>query len=388
MADRRFDLPGQIAAPLPTTFPRPDPRPISAEAPQPATAPEAPPEPPADEATAAQGGPYIPPTPERVADLDPQPIEPRQFFTTPDTPAHTLPLAGRDGEGGEPTPVAQSEPPTAAIVAPAPELAPLVLATAPEPSPPVLAPMPPPPTLAPPTVAAGPEWLPEPGQPSIAAPLALAPTIDAIELDGARNFVSGTGPAGALMRLFADDEVVGEGSVEDGHWVVETAPLLTAPRLELRIEAIDPDSGRSLGESEITVEIQLPPDAEPFAPTPSDPAPDTSIPAEPPAQPEPKPQPALTAQTDPPTTVVVAKPAAEPEAAPQPAPLSSPEVSKPQPVAEAEPTTVLTPVPPVPQSRPTPRKLPGLLPVTPQRSSPSVLILGPAGDSPSTAVLD
>ena len=72
--------------------------------------------------------------------------------------------------------------------------------------------------------------------PSVAAPVVLAPTIDAIELEGARSFVSGSGPAGALMRLFADDEVVGESPVEEGRWLVETGPLLTAPKRELKVQ--------------------------------------------------------------------------------------------------------------------------------------------------------
>jgi len=142
-------------------------------------------------------------------------------------------------------------------------------------------------------VAAGPSPATPSPNPTVAPPVALAPTIDAIELDGERSFVSGTGPAGALMQLFADDELVGEGEVEAGRWRIETGPLLTAPKRELRILALDPETLRPLGDAAITVEVELPPDAEPFeepeeveidaapAPSPSAPPPGPAVPTRP-----------------------------------------------------------------------------------------------------------
>jgi nucleoid-associated protein YgaU len=98
----------------------------------------------------------------------------------------------------------------------------------------------------------------QPPAPTVAVPVVLAPTIDAIELDGTQSFVSGSGPAGALMRLYADGELIGESPVEDGRWLVEGSNLLDSPRRELRVEAIEPDTGKLLGVAAITVEIELP----------------------------------------------------------------------------------------------------------------------------------
>ena len=52
----------------------------------------------------------------------------------------------------------------------------------------------------------------QPPAPTVAAPVILAPTIDAIELDAGQSFVSGSGPADALMRLYVSDpEVIALG---------------------------------------------------------------------------------------------------------------------------------------------------------------------------------
>jgi nucleoid-associated protein YgaU len=261
-------------------------------------------------------------------------------------------------------------------------------AIAPVPAPPPVEPTPEPPTSAPQelVVAAGPE--PEPLQPvpPTAAPLAFAPTIDAIELDGARSFVSGTGPAGALMRLFSDDEIVGESQVEEGRWLVETGPLLTSPRHELKVEAFDPDTGRSLGQSAITIEIELPPDAPPFE---QDSGPAPSPPAAPPPAPREQRAPA---QSVPP----LSQPAADPEPVPEPEPGWAPETTAELPPVSVEveaPAPDITTAPPPadeaivpgPHRDSPPTTLPPLVPVTPQRETGSVTILGDTAASPSTS---
>jgi len=188
---------------------------------------------------AGQGGPLVPP----VADSPELP------------PVSTEPPA-------EPT-AAAAPPPTAEPPGPVPE-PPM------EPAPalpseryqrvPVIVP-PPPATLAAPQpeleTAYSEPVQPRPA-PQVAAPVALAPTIDAIELEGDASYISGSGPPGALMRLYADGELVGESAVEEGRWLVETGALLTTPRRELRVEAIELETGRSLGNAVITVEIVPP----------------------------------------------------------------------------------------------------------------------------------
>lgn len=250
------------------------------------------------------------------------------------------------------------------------------------PASPVVPAAPAPPKPAETTMAAGPEVPSLQPQPKVTAPVALAPTIDAIELEGARSFVSGSGPAGAVMRLFADDEMIGESPVEEGRWLVETGPLLTSPKRELKVEAVDPDTGKSLGQSVITVEIEPdttepdstrsapptspvapePPQEAPQPAAPATEAPETETPADstepPPAEPEPEPQ----ADTPTPSSVAPIPPA-------EPAPESQPE-----PVAE-------------PEQVPDPEPLPTLEPTRPERESASVTILGAPGASSSITTL-
>lgn len=135
------------------------------------------------------------------------------------------------------------------------------------PIPPAVVPLPPA-DPRPETQVANAEPLPPAPAPPVAAPIEQPPTIDAIELEGDASYISGSGPAGALIRLYADGELMGESPVEEGRWLVETGAILTQPKRELRIEAIEPGSGRLLGQAAITVEIQAPADAPATAPVP------------------------------------------------------------------------------------------------------------------------
>lgn len=216
----------------------------------------------------------------------------------------------------------------------------------------------------------------QPPPPTIAAPVVLAPTIDAIELDGSKSFVSGSGPAGALMRLYADGRLIGESPVEEGRWLVEGSNLLDNPRRELRVEAIEPDTGKLLGVAAITVEIELPdggapPDERPeqtpelgsgVAPAPqADPAPPVAT-----SPPEPA-QPPATATPPDASAVADSAPAAEP--GDQPLLVEEPE-------AEPEIAAIEPDLPPAP--------LPPLDSVLPQGESASVEILAPSTLQPTT----
>ncbi len=239
----------------------------------------------------------------------------------------------------------------------------------------------------------------QPPAPIVAAPVILAPTIDAIELDGIRSFVSGSGPAGALMRLYADGELIGESPVEEGRWLVEGSNLLDTPRRELRVEAIEPDTGKLLGVAAITVEIELPdggapPDERPeetpdfgsgVAPTPRpEPAPATLASAAPPPATAAPPE---LADNEPAVTAAVpaTEPAAEPALAIDPS-RTEPEAPEPE-LAAIEPQVEPEPLPP-------------LAAVVPERESASVEILRPStlqptilppvgdgADDPSTIIL-
>ncbi len=257
-------------------------------------------------------------------------------------PLTTSPVAA------DPEPVAPDASPVVASD-PAPDAAPIVKPPVPEPSsvasipdfevtpvesapiaqpdpalvemPPIL---PPAPTIEPQaTVAAIDPVIPDDPEP--AAPV-LAPTIDAIEIDGDGNFIAGNGPAGATMRLYVDGLPVGVSPVEAGRWLVEGTDLLTEEQQVLKVEALDPLTGRVLGEASIVFEgpigVAVAPEVEPQA-------------------------------------------AEEPELEVEPAP-----------VAEPPDTSVEQPAPDLPLS-----PLPQIVPVVPAVESPSVIILRPTGDA-------
>ncbi len=192
-----------------------------------------------------------------------------------------------------------------------------------------------------------------PAPPEVTSLPVLAPTIDAIQIEGDSNFVAGTGPEGTRVRLYINDRLIDDSEVIEGRWLIEGVNLLDSPSSILRIEAFDPATGEVLGTASVSVEIELPADAVPIAPP--DPAPATPVPAAPP--------PAY-----PPAAPVSVLPA-EPEVAPEP-------VNDQQ--AEAVPAP---PAPPIPAARPTkaptaaPVAIPKLTPITPRKSSASVSVL-------------
>jgi hypothetical protein len=220
--------------------------------------------------------------PERIAlpQLPPPPLaqEPPQRPaaipgpSVPDTASAPLP---------EPPQLADQPLPSSALPAsPAVEAAPLPPGLTPadsaaaaaiaiaDPAPP-LAPVPPPPAVLPPAIvpppAATAEISPIPPEPmpDVAATPPAEPTIDTIAFDLTGTVVAGDGPQGAIIQLYVDTELAGEGQVLDGRWEVFGAPLFAAPLQTLRAVAVDPDTGRVLGETEISIELELPESAAP-----------------------------------------------------------------------------------------------------------------------------
>lgn len=386
MADRKFDLPGtipgQVAEVAPADVPATPMVVAESEAP---TASGGPLEAPAVE-TAAVPASAVSPTPE-AKPAEPAPTE-APAPTAPIPPAAVEMAAVPEPEPrvseepqAEPGPVedialtwsAPSTPPGVAIQADEP-------AAPPKADPPPIIPPQPAPAASPapqtPLVVANAEPAgSQPPTPTVAVPVVLAPTIDAIELDGAQSFVSGSGPAGALMRLYADGELIGESPVEEGRWLVEGSNLLDSPRRELRVEAIEPDTGKLLGVAAITVEIELPdggtpPDErtdEPPEPgSDAAPAAETDHPtlaAAPPVPTAPLDAPSI-ADNAPPTGVPVAPTADLPTPAEEPEPLPEPQIAAVEPEPEPEP----------PPSWPA---------VTPHGESASVEILAPSGLQPT-----
>jgi nucleoid-associated protein YgaU len=282
----------------------------------------------------------------------------------PEAPAMDEPVAA-------PPPAAKSAPSTEAVepsatdtaelAEPEPQSEPTALPSVGAPQPPLVVANAEPATARPPA-------------PTVAAPVILAPTIDAIELDAGASFVSGSGPAGALMRLYADGQLVGESPVEEGRWLVEGSNLLDSPRRELRVEAIEPGTGKLLGVAAITVEIELPdggtpPDERPettpdlgsgVAPAP-EPAPPVARTPTPIAAP-----PALAENETPLSTILP-----EAESVSEPAVVIEPEVAEADPAAEPE------------LAAPPPDPLPPLAAVVPEGESASVEILAPSALEPT-----
>lgn len=191
---------------------------------------------------------------------------------------------------------------------------------------PVTLPPNPKPPMPEPLAAASPapDAAPAPAQPPATEAAILPPTIDTIQIGGTDNFVAGDAPEGTTVRLYLDDKPAGESDVQDGRWLVEGVELSTAPQQILKVEAIDPKSGKVLGTGAISVEIELP-DDEQLPPV------DDGRDA-----------PSITDGTTP------AAPEA-PAASPAPAPVSelaAPAAAAPKPVIQPEPLLPLAPVKP------------------------------------------
>ncbi len=150
--------------------------------------------------------------------------------------------------------------------------------------------------------------------PSVAATPPADPTIDTIAFDLSGTIVAGDGPKGAVIKLYLDTELVGEGEVLDGRWEVRSEPLFAVPMQTLRAVAVDPETGRVLGETEISIELEIPESAAPHAPDePAATAPDRIADLEP-ATPPPAPvvpQPAFPSPTAAPEPAAPAGPAAD-----------------------------------------------------------------------------
>jgi nucleoid-associated protein YgaU len=393
------DPPAEVAAvPVPTVEPvapaetsQPS-LPAAAPSPSDAAPPELPPAPPVTREAAA-------PPPSRVDELETaRPGDVAQTWSAAPQPQGDAawaaePPAGAEMSADEPLrPAGYDETPAVAAEVPlkpaapepfsAPEQEAPLVAADPGASPATV------PSSAPLVLANAEPATAQPPAPTIAAPVVLAPTIDAIELDGARSFVSGSGPAGALMRLYADGQLIGESPVEEGRWLVETSNLLDSPRRELRAEAIEPDTGKLLGVADITVEIE-PPDGGVPPDERQEQTPDlgSGVPSTPPTDPlATSPAPRFTpppSVADPTDTAAVAaneRPAApapvleqaEPTIVDEPTLVDEPEAPAPDPIAEPEIAAIAS------------EPLPPLARVLPQGESASVEILAPSTLQPTT----
>ena len=69
--------------------------------------------------------------------------------------------------------------------------------------------------------------------------------VSAIELEGERMFIAGTAKPGALVRIYADDKLVGEAKAdEQGRYVADGTIDLSVGRHTVRADVMSPDGGK------------------------------------------------------------------------------------------------------------------------------------------------
>lgn len=69
--------------------------------------------------------------------------------------------------------------------------------------------------------------------------------VSAVELEGKRMFIAGTARPGALVRLYADDTLVGEAKAdEEGRYVADGTIDLTVGRHTIRADVMSPDGNK------------------------------------------------------------------------------------------------------------------------------------------------
>jgi hypothetical protein len=247
-----------------------------------------------------------------------------------------------------PPPVAVAPAPSPAAAAPADSAAAAATAIA-DPLPPAVPAAPPPAVVVAPAVpVAEVSPIPPDPKPDVAATPPVDPTIDTIAFDLTGTVVAGDGPQGAVIHLYVDAELAGEGAVLDGRWEIFGAPLFAAPLQTLRAVAVDPETGRVLGETEISIELELPESAAP--PALDDPVVDEIVP--------PRPGPDRIADAAPPPEL--------------PAPVAP--VAAPPPELATAPSVETAPVETGPAAT-GPKVLPPLRTVVPRGESASVTIL-------------
>ncbi len=204
-------------------------------------------------------------------------------------------------------------------------------------------------------------------EPTPSAQPETAPSIDAVEIDGDRDFFAGSGPNGATVRLYVGDKYIADAIVAGGRWLVEASKVLTQRSQLVRIDVLRPGSSDVEARAEVNFVIDLPQPAQPAppvavaanplpappvvtakVPTPANVAPLASAGAGAPAAPHPTTanvapaapiQAGAVAPNSPTTAAVAAKPAVTATAS-QPAPAAS----APPPVATAA-TTANLPTP-------------------------------------------
>lgn len=139
--------------------------------------------------------------------------------------------------------------------------------------------------------------------PALAGPAVVSdaapPTIDAIEIEGERSFFAGSGPEGAVIRLYIDGSRIADATVADGRWLVEAGNVLTKPSQRVRVDLLKAGTADVAARAEVDFKIDLPAQ-KPIAVATAEP--ESSVEAPTPAS-EPNPAPAVETKSNTPNIV-------------------------------------------------------------------------------------
>ena len=84
------------------------------------------------------------------------------------------------------------------------------------------------------------------------------PTIDAVEIDGDKNYFAGSAPDGATVRLYVDDKFVADAVAAGGRWLVEAANVLVQHAQTIRIDVLQPGGSQVASRAEVNFVVDLP----------------------------------------------------------------------------------------------------------------------------------
>lgn len=104
------------------------------------------------------------------------------------------------------------------------------------------------------------EEIAEPETPATVAEPAIVivpPSIDAVEIDGDRNFFAGAGTDGYSVRLYVDNRPIGTTTVADGRWLIEAINVLTETAQRVRVDMLNTD-GSVAGRAEVNFVLDIP----------------------------------------------------------------------------------------------------------------------------------
>lgn len=88
----------------------------------------------------------------------------------------------------------------------------------------------------------------QPAQPATGAPV----SVEAVEIEGRKVFVAGAAPAGAPVRVYANDELLGETkATADGRFLLEVERDLPVGDYQVRADALEPDGKKVIARAEV-----------------------------------------------------------------------------------------------------------------------------------------